>query len=345
MAGKLHLSYPPNIARVTVQRKRLNVFGQGLWHVPFLFLYFFALRACVETSGNPYAEALAHHQAKGYDPAAFVGNAAASKQKPPQVTDDWGGGGGAEDDGWGDLEADDEDTGGAAAAAATEVLNDGAASLTRARDSGPADDCLRDGSDRHPSLDGSSVNTRSAAESLDARLASDVVRRCAVALGQLKGVTATFRMTNKPMPTKPSHFANGVVEPLRRFAESGAVREASAPTRRALVDAAVAGVCAAYEKAAADLTVSVRKTEASLIRLKDRKGEKGLGSSATASTAPGSASGGPGPTDAEKICRQVRLDAEAFGRAVARLGFDPEKSDAFAKLWDVCGEGDAFSSA
>ena len=120
MAGKLHLSYP-NIARVTVQRKRLNVFGQGLWHVPFLFLYFFALRACVETSGNPYAEALAHHQAKGYDPAAFVGNAAASKQKPPQVIDDWGGGGGAEDDGWGDLEADDEDTGGAAAAAATEA--------------------------------------------------------------------------------------------------------------------------------------------------------------------------------------------------------------------------------
>ena len=92
-----------------------------MWHVPFLFLYFFALRACVETSGNQYAEALAHHQAKGYDPAAFVGNAAASKQKPPQVIDDWGGGGGAEDDGWGDLEADDEDTGGAAAAAATEA--------------------------------------------------------------------------------------------------------------------------------------------------------------------------------------------------------------------------------
>ena len=112
------------------------------------------------------------------------------------------------------------------------------------------------------------------------------------------------------------------------------------------MDAAVAGVCAAYEKAAADLTVSVRKTEASLIRLKDRKGEKekvsAAATSATASTAPGTRGG---PTDAEKICRQVRLDAEAFGRAVARLGFDPEKSDAFAKLWEVCGEGDAFSSA
>ena len=134
MAGKLHLSYPPNIARVTVQRKRLNVFGQGLWHVPFLFLYFFALRACVETSGHPYAEALAHHRAKGYDPAAFVGNAAASKQKPPQVIDDWGGGGGAEDDGWGDLEADDEDTGGAAAAAATEAAKASAANDAPAED-------------------------------------------------------------------------------------------------------------------------------------------------------------------------------------------------------------------
>ena len=156
--------------------------------------------------------------------------------------------------------------GDAAAAAATEVLCDGAAALTRARDSGE--------SRTDESFTKTNVNARSAAESLDARLASDVVRRCAVALGQLKGVTAAFRMTNKPMPTKPSHFANGVVEPLRRFAESGAVREASAPTRRALVDAAVAGVCAAYEKAAADLTVSVRKTEASLIRLKDRKGRR-----------------------------------------------------------------------
>ena len=121
MAGKLHLSYPPTIAKVTVQRKRLNVFGQGLWHVPFLFLYFFALRACVETSGNPYAEALAHHQAKGYDPAAFAADAAASKQKPPKVTDDWGAAGSAEDDGWGDLEADDEDISATTAAAATEA--------------------------------------------------------------------------------------------------------------------------------------------------------------------------------------------------------------------------------
>ena len=219
--------------------------------------------------------------------------------------------------------------GDAAAAASTEVLASGAAALTRAGE---------DGDDASVGA----ARAMSATDVLDERLASDVVKRCAAALGQLKGVTATFRMTNKPMPEKPSHFAAGIVEPLRRFAESEAMRRASAATRRAVVNAAVTGVCAAYAAAAADLTVSVRKTEASLIRLKDRKlkeGEKEKGSSEPSSTSATS-----GPTDAEKICRQVRLDAEAFGRAVARLGFDTDESDAFAELWGVCGEGDAFAA-
>jgi hypothetical protein len=192
-----------------------------------------------------------------------------------------------------------------------------------------------------PSSESSSPSERilSATQLLDERLVSDVVKRCATALGQLKGVTATFRMTNKPMPTKPSHFFSGVVDPLRRFAESDATARASEKTRRAIVDAAVAGVCAAYAAAAADLTVSVRKTEASLNRLKDRKGTREPSSGGVAKES-GEAS--DGPTDAQKICRQVRLDAEAFGRAVAKLGFDTGKSDAFGKLWEVCGEGEPF---
>ena len=107
MAGKLHLTYPPNIAKVKVMRRRTNVLGQGLWHIPFLFLYFFALRACVETSGNPYEVALAHHKSKGYDPDALAKATAPAK---PAVVDDWGGAAAtAEDDRWGDLEADPDE--------------------------------------------------------------------------------------------------------------------------------------------------------------------------------------------------------------------------------------------
>ena len=224
--------------------------------------------------------------------------------------------------------------GDAAAAAAREVLVCGAETLVDS-DAEAADvSSLTSSESSSPS-----ERILSATQLLDERLVSDVVKRCATALGQLKGVTATFRMTNKPMPTKPSHFFSGVVDPLRRFAESDATARASEKTRRAIVDAAVAGVCAAYAAAAADLTVSVRKTEASLNRLKDRKGTREPSSGGVAKES-GEAS--DGPTDAQKICRQVRLDAEAFGRAVAKLGFDTGKSDAFGKLWEVCGEGEPF---
>ena len=45
----------------------------------------FALKACVETSGNPYAVALAHHKEKGYDPAAFDSLRAACRADGPAV--------------------------------------------------------------------------------------------------------------------------------------------------------------------------------------------------------------------------------------------------------------------
>ena len=109
--GRLHLSYPANVAKVTVQRKRFNVGGVGLYHAPFLVLYFFALKACYETSGNPYSVALAHHKEKGYDPDALAAKAAAAR---PAVVDSWGGldgGVAAEDDPWGDLEGETFDAG------------------------------------------------------------------------------------------------------------------------------------------------------------------------------------------------------------------------------------------
>ena len=116
MAGKLHLTYPPNVSKVTAQRRRAQIRGLGLYHLPFVFLYFFSLRSCVETSGVPYQTALAHHKSKGYDPDAFTAKAADVKK--PKVVDDWGGAA-VEDDPWADLDADEgEDDASASASAA-----------------------------------------------------------------------------------------------------------------------------------------------------------------------------------------------------------------------------------
>ena len=99
--GRLHLTYPANIAKVTSQKRRINLFGLGLHHLPFLVLYVFALKACVETSGNPYEVALAHHKEKGYDPAAFAAKTDAGAKRGKTVVDDWGGGDAEDDPGQG----------------------------------------------------------------------------------------------------------------------------------------------------------------------------------------------------------------------------------------------------
>ncbi|DBA94077.1 TPA: hypothetical protein ACH3X1_001724 [Trebouxia sp. C0004] len=41
--------------------------------------------------------------------------------------------------------------------------------------------------------------------------------RCLTVLRQLRGITATYRMTARPLPTRPSHYVGGVLQPLRAF--------------------------------------------------------------------------------------------------------------------------------
>jgi hypothetical protein len=44
-----------------------------------------------------------------------------------------------------------------------------------------------------------------------------VAGKCVEVLRQLRGITATYRMTNKPLPTRHSHFVPGVLAPLKAF--------------------------------------------------------------------------------------------------------------------------------
>ena len=194
------------------------------------------------------------------------------------------------------------------------------------------------------------------ARTLDRRIVASVVTRAAAALTQLKGITATFRMTNKPLPNKPSVFASGVLRPLFAFHETVRNshqgdrhdRNLSETARQDLVTLAVSGVCSLYKDAAADLLSSVKKTEASLNRLKDRK-EKGNDVSESASRS-GTASDGNStpqsgaPTDSEKIVRQVRLDLQAFAVGVGKMGVDLADNKEFAALWAVAGEGEPIES-
>ena len=204
----------------------------------------------------------------------------------------------------------------------------------------------------------------SAGDALDSALVAAVASRCASALSQLKGIVATFRVTNKPAPTRRSHFVPSVTAPLRAFGESASARALEPATRAAIVRGAAEKTAEAYADAAVELVAGVKKTEASLSRLKDRKekaqaqaqaaaaargGEGGLGGGdhrgveeASGGAEEGSnrrASGAAGSaatmsTD-EKVRAQLKLDAAEFGANLAGVGAEPEKMDAFKRLWRV----------
>eukprot|EP00899_Mesostigma_viride_P006947 jgi/Mesvir1/16253/Mv08501-RA.2 len=52
-------------------------------------------------------------------------------------------------------------------------------------------------------------------EAVEDIMTDAVVDKCVEVLKQLRGITATYRMTNKPLPTRHSHFVPGVLQPLK----------------------------------------------------------------------------------------------------------------------------------
>ena len=43
--------------------------------------------------------------------------------------------------------------------------------------------------------------------------------------------------------------------------------------------------------------------------------------------------GEKGPSDTDKICKQLTLDVVEFGTQLAKLGTDPARSERFKELW------------
>ena len=155
-----------------------------------------------------------------------------------------------------------------------------------------------------------------------------------------------------------------VTAPLRAFGESASARALEPATRAAIVRGAAEKTAEADADAAVELVAGVKKTEAGLSRLKElgekaqaqaqaaaaaRGGEGGLGGGdhrgveeASGGAEEGSnrrATGAAGSaatmsTD-EKVRAQLKLDAAEFGANLAGVGAEPEKMDAFKRLWRV----------
>ena len=166
-----------------------------------------------------------------------------------------------------------------------------------------------------------------AARPLLAAIAGELADGCVAVVRQLKGITATYRMTSKGPPVRHSHYVTGVLQPLAAFLEGDAGRGLSRAMQQALLSDVVDATSGRYATLADELVVTVQKTESSLKRLKKGKAGDGEG-------APAGGPGGPDAmSDAGKICLQLFLDVREYGRLAARMGAPVAAQPSYQALW------------
>jgi len=147
--------------------------------------------------------------------------------------------------------------------------------------------------------------------------------KCSGPLAAVKGVAATYRMTNRPPPTQASPFVGTILKPLKEFYTEF---ESRTPIRVGMhwKQQIVVAVADKYSIAVEELIATVARTE---VALKNRKAKK---------TAKG------GMSDGEKVKLQLFLDYKAFAKHVEDNGVDPTGVRGVDKLRQLTIEAEAL---
>jgi hypothetical protein len=145
--------------------------------------------------------------------------------------------------------------------------------------------------------------------------------KCSAPLAAVKGVAATYRMTNRPPPTQASPFVATILRPLKEFGQEFADRtpdRVGAQWKQQIV----ATVSDRYAAAVRELLATVQRTEAALKSRKTRRAAAG------------------GMSDGEKVKLQVHLDCAAFSTSVREAGVDPAAVPGLSELAELTAEGE-----
>ena len=137
--------------------------------------------------------------------------------------------------------------------------------------------------------------------------------KCSGPLAAVKGVAATYRMTNRPPPTQASPFVATILRPLKEFSD-----EFSDRTPDHIGDkwktSIVASVTERYSVAVEELITTVERTDVALQSRRARRATSG------------------GMSDGDKVKLQLYLDFQDYTRHVEELGVETSSLEAMAKL-------------
>ena len=137
--------------------------------------------------------------------------------------------------------------------------------------------------------------------------------QCCRPLSAVKGVAATYRMTNRPPPTHPSPYVSTILRPLQEF-DNEFENRVPIEFQSSYKSNIVGHVSESYCKAVEELIVTVKQTEQALRKRKARRTVAG------------------GMSDGEKVMQQIRLDLDDFRNSVTSLSLEPESFEGIEKI-------------
>lgn len=150
-----------------------------------------------------------------------------------------------------------------------------------------------------------------------------LIDKCSGVLGAVKGVVATYRMTNRPPPTQASPYVKTILRPLKEFSAEISLRIPDYIGNKWKV-AVLTDITDRYSVAVEELITTVRRTEVALQNRRTRRNISG------------------GVSDGDKVKLQLFLDFEAFCRDMQAVGVDPSSVTGITKLRDLTKEGVAL---
>jgi hypothetical protein len=149
-----------------------------------------------------------------------------------------------------------------------------------------------------------------------------VTKKCSGPLAAVKGVAATYRMTNRPPPTQASPFVATILRPLKEFANEFSYRKPD-HIGDAWKIQTVTVVTERYSTAVEELLTTVQRTE---VALQNRRARRAT-------------SGGMG--DGDKVKLQLYLDFQEFCRQIEGVGVNPASIEGVSKLKTLTGEAES----
>ncbi|MCO5563968.1 hypothetical protein L7F22_017621 [Adiantum nelumboides] len=154
---------------------------------------------------------------------------------------------------------------------------------------------------------------------------SDIfVKRSIEVLTQLKSIPTTYRMTNKPLPVRHSSYVSGILHSIKVFLDGEHASYLSSEERLQFVLRIAERVTSRFHELARELVTVMKKTESSLQRF--RQGVQRMGPTGTDSAE-------SHISDTDKICKQLYLDVQEYGRRLQSIGVKAEELPVYIILW------------